>query len=148
MRVSAKGRYALAAIIEIARQTRGGEIISVINIANALGISKIYLEQILSQLKKGKIIYALKGSRGGYQLAQKPGSITALDVLLTVENTLIEKADNTVEEQAPDIEMALRERVFNELDHAVETCLGRITVEDLLDYSDHQRAEQAYMLNM
>jgi Rrf2 family protein len=148
MRISAKGRYALAAMIEIARSTREEEIISVINIVNALGISKIYLEQILSQLKKGNIIYALKGSKGGYRLVRDPGSVTALDILLTVENTLIERADNTVENQSPAIEMALREMVFNRLDSAVETCLKNITVQDLLDYSDQQRAEQSYMLNL
>lgn len=76
MRVSAKGRYALAAIVEIASQTRSGGIISVINIANTLDISKIYLEQVLSQLKKRGIIFSLKGSRGGYQLAREPRSIT------------------------------------------------------------------------
>jgi len=148
MRVSAKGRYALAAIIEIARQTGEGGMISVLSIANTLGIPKIYLEQVLSQLKKGNIIYASKGSRGGYQLAREPVNITALDVLLTVENTLMEKADSTVPEQSPGIEIALREKVWGELDRAVEACLGSITVQELLDYSERQRSEQAYMLNM
>lgn len=148
MRVSAKGRYALAAIIEITRQTKEGEMVSVLNIANTLGISKIYLEQIFSQLKKGKLIYALKGPKGGYQLKREPRGITVLDVLLTVENTLMEKADSTVEEQAPAVEMALREMVWGELDHAIEACLEHITVQELLDYSERQRTEQAYMLNM
>jgi Rrf2 family protein len=148
MRISAKGRYALAAMIEIARSTREEEIISVIHIVNALGISKIYLEQILSQLKKGNVIHALKGSKGGYRLMGDPEKITALDILLTVENSLIEKADNTVEAQSPAIEMALREMVFNRLDSVIETCLKNITLQNLLDYADQQRAEQSYMLNL
>jgi Rrf2 family protein len=148
MRISTKGRYALAAMIEIARSTREDEIISVINIVNALGISKIYLEQILSQLKKESVIYALKGSKGGYRLVRDPRSVTALDILMTVENTLIEKADGTVADQSPAVEMALREMVFNKLDAAVESCLKDITIQDLLDYADQQRAEQSYMLNL
>lgn len=148
MRISAKGRYALAAIIEIARRAVVGEVISVINIANTLGISKIFLEQVLSQLKKGNIIYALKGSKGGYRLTRRPENITALDILLIVENALIEKAVNTVEERAPEVEAALREMVCNRLDHAIETCLGHISVQDMLDYSERQRTGQAYMLNM
>lgn len=146
MRVSAKGRYALAAVIEIARQAGEGENISVINIANTLGISKIYLEQVLVQLKKGGLIFSVKGSRGGHQLAREPGKITAWDVLLTVENTLVEKADSTVAEQSPAIEMALRTLVFDTLDAAVKTCLERITIQELLDYSEKQRSEQSYML--
>jgi len=148
MRISAKGRYALAAIIDIAKQTREGEIIPVVNIANALGISKIYLEQVLSQLKKEGIISALKGSKGGYRLVSDPGKITVLDVLMTVETALIEQADSTVEEQSPAIEIALREKVWRTLDHAIKTCLESVTVQDLLDYSELQNTEQAYMLNM
>ncbi|MDR0841017.1 MAG: Rrf2 family transcriptional regulator [Christensenellaceae bacterium] len=148
MRISAKGRYALAAMIEIARQTKDGEIISVINISGTLGISKIYLEQVLSQLKKGGIINALKGSKGGYQLARDPGTISAMDVLLTVENTLIESAGSTVEEQAPAVEMALKEKVFQPLDRAVRVCLSGITIADLLEYTDQQNADQSFMMNM
>ncbi|MDR1961074.1 MAG: hypothetical protein LBQ16_02190 [Gracilibacteraceae bacterium] len=44
MRISVKGRYALAAAIEMAKN-KSRENISTINIASQLGISKIYLEQ-------------------------------------------------------------------------------------------------------
>lgn len=148
MRISAKGRYALASIIEIARRAGEKELISVANISGTLGISKIYLEQVLSLLKKGGIISSLKGSKGGYQLAREPGNITVMDILLIVENTLVEPSDNTVEEQSPAIEMALREKVFDNLDEAIKACLEGITIQELLDYAEHQRAEQSFMLNM
>ncbi|MCL2871371.1 MAG: Rrf2 family transcriptional regulator [Betaproteobacteria bacterium] len=148
MRLSAKGRYALAALIEIARQTQKGEIVSVLSISEKLGISKIYLEQVATSLKKSGIIQSTKGARGGYQLAQEARAITVLDVLAAVENTLMEKSDETVSEQSPSIEAAMRELVFNKLDRAVETCLSGVTIQDLLEYADRQNSEQAFMLNM
>jgi DNA-binding IscR family transcriptional regulator len=46
MRISTKGRYALAAMTHMAAQYDSGENLTVISIAERLGTSKIYLEQI------------------------------------------------------------------------------------------------------
>lgn len=147
MRISAKGRYALAALIEIARQTRVGGVVSVVNISEKLGISKIFLEQTVAALKKDAIIQSTKGARGGYQLAREARTITALEVLSAIENTLLEKADNTVSRQSPATEAAMR-MVFDKLDQAIEACLSGVTLLDLLEYADRQNKEQAFMLNM
>lgn len=146
MRISAKGRYALAALIEIARQTEIGEVVSVVSISEKLGISKIFLEQTAMLLKKGGLIQSTKGAKGGYQLARKASAISALDILSVVENTLLEKTDATG--QSPATETALKEKVFDKLDKAIETCLAGVTVKDLLEYADLQNSEQAFMLNM
>ena len=148
MRISAKGRYAFAALIEIARQTKTGELVSVFSISERLGISKIFLEQTVAALKKGDIIQSTKGPRGGYQLAREAKMISALDVLSAVENTLLEKADSTVAEQSPSTEAALRDCLLSQLDKAIESCLLRITIQDLLEYADQQNNEQAFMLYM
>jgi Rrf2 family protein len=148
MRISAKGRYALASVTEIARRTGEGENISVFHIAKALGISKIYLEQVLVQLKKGGVILSVKGSKGGHQLAREPGKITVWDILITVENSLVESTESTVGEHAPEIEMMLKTMIFDVLDDAIKQCLSNITVQDMLDFSDQQRDDQSYMLYM
>jgi len=148
MRISAKGRYAFAALIEIARQTMVGEVASVVSISEKLGISKIFLEQTVAVLKKNAIIQSRKGARGGYQLAREARTITAFDVLSAVENTLMEKADSTVSGQSPSTEVAMRELVFEQLDRAIEGCLSGVTIQDLLEYADRQNSEQSFMLNM
>ncbi|MCL2309902.1 MAG: Rrf2 family transcriptional regulator [Proteobacteria bacterium] len=148
MRISAKGRYALAALVEIARQTQRGEIVSVVSISERLGISKIFLEQTAVSLKKSGIIQSIKGARGGYQLTRAANKISALDALAAVENTLLEKTGDTVSAQSPATETALREKVFDRLDKAIETCLSDVTIQDLLECADRQNSEQAFMLNM
>ena len=148
MRISAKGRYALAALMEIARQTRAGEVLSVVSISERLGISKIFLEQTVAVLKKDAIIQSTKGAKGGYQLAREAHTITAWDVLSAVENTLMEKAENTVSGPAPSTEAAMREMVFDKLDQTIEACLSKVTIQNLLEYADRQNSEQAFMLNM
>ena len=148
MKISVKGRYALAAVVDIARNSGSGGNVSVINISKTLGISKIYLEQVFAQLKKANILLSSKGSKGGYLLSRPPVKITAWDVLASLEATLAEHAENTVEENAPEIESAMKTLVFRPLDDAVMNFLSGITVQDLLDFSDKQKSGQAFMLNM
>ncbi|MDR0851183.1 MAG: Rrf2 family transcriptional regulator [Clostridiales Family XIII bacterium] len=148
MRISVKGRYALAAIIRIASESGGGGNISVNNIAESLGISKIYLEQVFAQMKKAGLLTSIKGPRGGYQLAREPVEMTAWDVLTALELSLTEKTENTVEVDAPDIETAMQTKVFNPLDAVVEETLRAITIRDLRDFVGEQGQDLSFMLNM
>jgi len=88
MRISAKGRYALASVVFMAQQHESGEYITILSISEKLGISKIYLEQVFSLLKRGNIVNSIKGAMGGYQLTRMPQQITVLDVLKAVELSL------------------------------------------------------------
>jgi Rrf2 family protein len=132
MRISAKGRYALAAAIELAREFSGGASTTVISIAERLGISKIYLEQVFALLKRGEIVSSQKGAQGGYLLTRPPREISAYDVLLTVETALFQKTEPTAPEKAPQMDAALDSLVFDPMDAAVREALSRVSLEDLV----------------
>ena len=72
MRISARGRYALAATTSMAARYQTGENITVVSLSERLGISKIYLEQVFSLLKKADIVSSQKGAQGGYRLCRPP----------------------------------------------------------------------------
>jgi len=145
MRISAKGRYALAAVVNMAQQYDSGEHITVISISDKLGISKIYLEQVFALLKKAEIVSSTKGAQGGYQLTRMPGQITVLDVLLAVESSLFEQTQETVQEKAPDIEMAMRLSAFDILDKNVRQTLNSITIADLVSEAEKHKENNAMM---
>ena len=141
MRISAKGRYALAAIVRMAQQYQNGESITLVSISDRLGISKIYLEQVFSLLKRAELVTSVKGAQGGYQLARPPRQMTALDVLTAVETTLFDQTEDTVPEKSPEIEAALRAEVFAPLDKAAADALSSVTIERLvLSAERHQSA--------
>ncbi|MDR2356257.1 MAG: Rrf2 family transcriptional regulator [Clostridiales Family XIII bacterium] len=148
MRVSVKGRYALAAITVIAQRAQSQENVTVSSISEELGISKIYLEQVFSQLKREGLLLSVKGPRGGYQLARSPSKITAWDVLTTLESSLTEKTENTVGDSVPEIEIALQSLVFEPLNATLRSRLSEITLQEILDFSDKQKTQQAFMLNL
>lgn len=132
MRISSKGRYALASMISMAQSYSSGEYITVISISEKLGISKIYLEQVFALLKRGGLVTSVKGAQGGYLLARMPQQITVFDVLSASELSLFEKAEDTVPERAPDIEQAMRLSAFNTLDQAIQKVLEKTSLSDLV----------------
>lgn len=145
MRISAKGRYALAAMVSMSESYSSGEYITVISISEKLGISKIYLEQVFSLLKRGGLVTSIKGAQGGYQLSRMPQQITVMQVLSAVELSLFEPTESTVQEKAPDIEKAMRIAAFEKLDRAVSETLSSVTLADLATEAERHRQENAFM---
>ena len=146
MRISAKGRYALAAVISMAQQHPQNEgSITLISISERLGISKIYLEQVFALLKRGELVTSVKGAQGGYQLARPPRLFSALEVLYAVETTLFDKTEDTVAERSPEIETALRADVFDALDVAVAEALKQVTIEQLVLSAERRKSANAGM---
>jgi len=149
VKISAKGRYALASAIEIARQSgMSGENVSSASISKSLGISKVFLEQIMAGMKKAELVTSVKGAGGGYKFLRPIENITAWDILITAESALFEKTDSTVADNSPSIEAVLREQIFCKLDSVLKSTLKQITLRELLDASNYNNEEQAFMLNM
>ena len=140
MRISAKGRYALAVMVQMAENYGNGEYIAVVNISKNLGISKIYLEQIFSLLKKSGLLNSVKGTQGGYHLARRPRLITAKDILSAVEISLFEEAKSTASNKAIEIDKSIRLLVFDELDNKIKETLESITLEDLVLTTEKYKA--------
>jgi len=145
MRISAKGRYALTAAVCLAQQYADDSYVSVISISDKIGVSKIYLEQVFSLLKRGGIVTATKGTQGGYQLARVPEKISALDILSAVESTLFEPAGDSGNNKAPEINKALKSLVFERLDGAVYEALGSVTLAGLVTEVARLDSEQGFM---
>jgi Rrf2 family protein len=145
MRISTKGRYALAAMTHMAAQYDSGENLTVISIAERLGTSKIYLEQIFSLLKRSGLLNSVKGALGGYQLVRVPRQITVGDILSAVELSLFEKTKDTASDKAPEIDKAVRLTVFDVLDKNIKETLSHITLEDLVLAAEKNRTDDRMM---
>lgn len=145
LRISAKGRYALAATISMARDYRRDECTAIITISEKLGISKIYLEQVFALLKRGGIVNSVKGAGGGYQLCRMPEKISVQDVLSAVETSLFEDAEETVAKSAPEIDKVMRRFAFDPLDKAVGDALGNISLADMVAELEKYKSDGGYM---
>ena len=88
MKVSAKVDYALQAIIEIARASGKGLLISAEEVARAHEIPEKFLEGILTALRKAGLINSYRGPSGGYELAIAASEITVADVIRAIDGPL------------------------------------------------------------
>ena len=84
MRISAKGEYAIKAVLDLAMQPRG-ELIPIQDIAARQEIPQRYLEHVLLALKRSGLLTSRRGSAGGYHLTRPPEEITVGAVLRAVE---------------------------------------------------------------
>lgn len=145
MRISSKGRYGLAAMISIAQLGQNGEFVTVISISEKLGISKIYLEQVFSLLKRSRLVTSVKGAQGGYHLSKTPDKITAYDILQAVEISLFEKTDSSVSEDSKEIDSAMKSLVWDCLDNTIAKILKQVTLSDLVLEAETNKSGDNYM---
>lgn len=71
-------KYALKALLHIAKQPDG--FAKTTDIAEKAMIPKKFLEQILLQLKHGRIINSKQGNVGGFYFAKNPNTVTLADI--------------------------------------------------------------------
>lgn len=135
MRISAKGRYGIAALASMAKLEGVDKIVTLISLSERLNISKIYLEQVFNLLKRGGIVTAVKGARGGYYLAKQPKDISIYNILSAIETTIFEKTEPTIQKGDDDLERAINENVFDVLDNSIKTTLSNISLEDIVNKS-------------
>ena len=145
MRISSKGRYGLSAMIFIAMTANTDELITVNCVSEKLGISKIYLEQVFSLLKRAKLVISIKGAQGGYQLARKPEDMSCYDILHALEQSLFEQTDSSVDERAPEIEKVLKDSVWTHLDNVIIKELKDLTLKALVDKVDSSKLNSNLM---
>ena len=67
MKLTSKGRYAVMALVDLARFDNVDPV-SLRDISLRQGISLDYLEQIFSKLRKKEIVQSVRGTQGGYIL--------------------------------------------------------------------------------
>ncbi|PYM37439.1 MAG: cysteine synthase A [Candidatus Rokuibacteriota bacterium] len=84
MRVSAKGEYAILAVLDLALR-RGQTLVPIQDIAERQAIPQRYLEQVLLSLKRAGLLGSRRGSSGGYHLTRPAEQISVGDVLRAVD---------------------------------------------------------------
>ncbi len=85
--ISTKGRYALRVMIDLSEQ-ESGVFIPLKDIAERQEISKKYLEIIVKDLVKAKLLKGSSGKGGGYMLCRKPEEYSVGEILEASEGSL------------------------------------------------------------
>ncbi|HET6370146.1 MAG TPA: Rrf2 family transcriptional regulator [Nitrospiria bacterium] len=139
MKLSAKGEYAVMAILELAL-SGGHRPIQVKAIARKQGIPVRFLEQVMSSLKRAGLVESIRGAQGGYVLAKAPAEIRLGDLLQAIDGPL-PSADGTTdrdrrgygEKEDLGAEQGLIKELWAEVNVSLEGVLNAINFEELCE---------------
>ena len=139
--LSAKAHYGLKAIIYLAKSAGQGSI-QAKEIASTQSVPVRYLELLLSQLKKARLINSNRGKLGGYYLARPASSISAYDVIIALEGriTFISSHESSDKDR---IDMAVT-TFWKQAEDSLVEYLKQSSIEDLLQKADLK--EQMYYI--
>ena len=87
MKLTSKGRYAVMAMADLAKNYVK-EPISLTAISLRQGISIAYLEQLFLKLRKNNLVQSVRGPSGGYVLSKPPGEIKLLSIISAVDEKI------------------------------------------------------------
>ena len=87
MKLSSKGRYAVMAMVDLAKNDIA-EPISLTEISLRQGISLSFLEQLFLRLKKNNLVRSSRGPHGGYTLSRKPEQIKLSSIFSAVDEQI------------------------------------------------------------
>ncbi len=134
MKLSTKGRYGLKAIYELALKVNDNTPLPIKTIAEKIGVSELYLEQIFSVLKKSELVKSVRGAQGGYLLAKQASDITVGDVIRALEGP-VAPASCVSGEQNPcmNAEECVTKIVWEKMKSSMDECMDAITLQDMLD---------------
>ena len=130
MRLTAKGRYAVTAMLDLAVHQKAGPI-SLADISRRQGISLSYLEQLFAKLRKHNLVNSVRGPGGGYQLERDPGRIFVAEIVDSVdENVDATKCSGRADCQHG--EMCLSHQLWSDLSSGIHHFLAGIDLASII----------------
>lgn len=89
MRLSTKGRYAVMAMVDLARrEDDAARAVALADIAARQEISLSYLEQLFARLRRRGLVTSARGPGGGYRLARGAAETSIADIVHAVDEPL------------------------------------------------------------
>ena len=87
MKLTSKGRYAVMAMADLAKNN-AKKPISLTEISLRQGISLSFLEQLFLRLKKNNLVLSARGPNGGYVLSKRPEDIKLSNIINAVDEKI------------------------------------------------------------
>jgi len=87
MKLTSKGRYAVMAMADLAKNDVKTPV-NLSEISLRQGISLSFLEQLFLRLKKNNLVVSSRGPRGGYILSKAPEEIKLLSIIDAVDEKI------------------------------------------------------------
>ena len=134
MRLSTKGRYAVMAMADLARNG-ADRAVSLAEIATRPETYLSYLEQLFARLRKSGLVKSVRGPGGGYRLAREACETAVAEIVLAVDEPI--RATRCVGAGSPKGCMIKGERcithhLWEDLGQEIHRYLASVSLEDVI----------------
>jgi len=130
MRLTTKGRFAVAAMLDLASHDDNTPI-PLMSISERQHISLSYLEQLFSKLRRHALVKSFRGPGGGYRLAKARAEISIAEVIRAVDESVDATSCNG-EGNCHHNRPCIAHELWHGLNQTMMDYLSRITLQDLV----------------
>jgi len=140
MKLTSKGRYAVTALVDLARFDNINPV-SLRDISLRQSISLDYLEQIFSKLKKNEIVKSIRGTQGGYVLNKNPNDIKLNNIFNAVDEKVktVQCKKESKRGCNGKATKCITHNLWDELEIHINTFFENKTLEDLIKNNKETR---------
>ena len=136
MKITYRGDYALKAVLDLALHYEK-ELVTIHDMAKRIDAPVKFLEQVLSELKKGGFVESRRGKIGGFLLSKAPDKITVGDVVRFIEGPLEPIA--CVKEgysACRDVYKCVFKKIWQDVAQATSRIVDHVTFYDLAEQAN------------
>ena len=140
MKLTTKTRYALRAIVELAKQAKNSALTLEV-IAQRQGVKPKYLEQIFIKLHRANLIKSKKGPGGGYSIGLDPKKITLGEIMKAVGETTapVRCAQDRPDNYCSGLTDCPIQPCWIELKKLIDLYVNDLTVDDIINGKDRRK---------
>ena len=133
MKISAKARYGLRILMDIAQHETSGRPRLMKEICEAQGLSEKFTSRLVIPLRKCGMIHSQRGKLGGFRLAKAPSDITLLEIIEALQGP-ITLVDCVMAPRSCARAKACASRlIWSDVNTAVKNALAGITLESVIN---------------
>jgi Rrf2 family transcriptional regulator, iron-sulfur cluster assembly transcription factor len=145
LKLSTKGRYAVMAMVDLAKQSNGGPV-ALADVAERQEISLSYLEQLFGKLRRGGLVKSVRGPGGGYLLSRTAADTRICDIILAVDEPIqtTRCSPGSPTGCKSNQSRCLTHDLWEELGHHIYLYLSSVSLEDVVDKRVLGRSGQLY----
>lgn len=130
MRLSTKGRFTVAAMVDLALREQQGPV-TLAALGTRLQVSKSYLEQLFGKLRQQGLVTSARGPGGGYSLGRAATNISVADIIGAVEAPGVGQVEDAT--GAAEGGCMLTHELWRRLNMKMAEYLQAITLRQLVD---------------
>ena len=140
MKLTSKGRYAVMALVDLARFDNINPV-SLRDISLRQGISLDYLEQIFLKLKKNQIVKSIRGNQGGYVLSKNPNDIKLTNIFHAVDEKVktVQCKKDSKKGCNGRATKCITHNLWDELENHINSFFEKKSLEDLIQNKKENR---------